>query len=1525
MQKKFTRFLLPIFLGITVLFTAPSCQHLKPETDGMEMEENEEYDGPDKAMELEIEKTKDPATGRVPWDRLVTAMNQTRLAKEEAMRNPARVQALSWIERGPNSDVAGPSGNTRPNGDVTAGRVRAVMVDSTDATKKTVWVGGVDGGLWKTTDITVSPANWQLVNDYMSNLAISAICQDPRPGFQNNMYVCTGESFRNADAVRGAGVFKSTDGGVNWTQLGTTTSWTLCTRIVCDYLGNVYVATRGNGLQRSTNGGASWTNITPTLVNTSIGDLEISSTSGPARLHMVTGIGTSQTYRYTDIPETVTSTTGWNAPTTAFPSYTERCEMAVLGNTLYAAPCNNATLNVPTIYVSTDGGDNWTATATQPSGGTWANGQGWYSLSVGIDPSDPNTCIVGGLDCYKTTNGGASWTKISTWVGSSGQYVHADQHNIQWWDGGSKLLFGCDGGVHFSSDKGTTIRDRNIGLRIKQFYSVAINPTAGSNQILAGAQDNGVHMLSNPGLSSSVEVTGGDGMFVAIDQNQPQYQFGSYVYNNYRRSTNTGVSWSGINFGNTGRFVNPWDYDNNANILYACDAAGSYRRWSDPQTGSTSSLQAIPSFGGGQVSCVFASPFSPNRVYFGIGNGRVVQVDDANTVTPVDINITPSGVASGFVNCINAGSTEQNLIACYANYGINNIYVTTNGGTTWTACDGNLPDMPVRWALFHPDTDTKAIIATETGVWETDLLNGASTVWVVNTTFPNVRTDMLRYRSSDRTIAAGTHGRGVWTTTVPTVGCTVPAMSTQPVSQTVCAGASVSFTAAATGSSPFTYQWQLSTDGGASFNNIPTATNATYTFTSVAGQNGYQFRCVISNCSPSTATSNAATLTVNAGPSITGQPSNQTICAGSNTSFIMTASGSGIVYQWQLSTDGGASFGNLSNTGVYSGTATATLNITGATLAMNGYQYRCAVSTASCTTPILTNAATLTLNSLPAIGNNPTDVTICSGGTAGFNVSATGSGITFQWQESTDGGASYNNITNVGVYSGATTANLIITGAPVTMNTYRYRCVVTGTCSPAVTSGSALLTVATSVAVTLQPVSQTICEGSPVNFSAQGSGGGVIYQWQLSTDGGSSYNNINNGGVYAGATTSTLSISAAAFSMNTYRYRCTMTNSTCATPGISSGAILTVNTLPVISQQPQSVTLCEGSGNNFCVTATGTGITYQWQVSATGCAGTWTDISGATSSCYAVAGITASMNGYAYRCVVSGTCAPAATSSCAVLTVITPVTIAGGGHPASVEICSGSNTSFSVTATSSQTVIYQWQVSTDNGATYNDISGATTATYNVNAASVALSGFKYRCKVSNSTCTVPAVSNAATLTVRLLPVVGLTATLPTTLLPGQTSLLTATPSASSGGTLSYSWLYNSNPLSTTANTYLADVEHTGTYQAKIQETWLSGLVCLNQSAPVVISAGTSNQLFIFPSPNDGRFTVSYLNNDGSSTKRTITIYDSKGAKVYAGSFSVAGAYTLLKIDARGNQTGIYYVVVHDTRGKKLAEGKVIIH
>lgn len=750
---------------------------------------NDMYDGPELAARFEFERTKDPATGRVPREKLLDAIQQTIDSKNAYS---SAIGGLAWNERGPNSDLPGASnGNTRANNDFSSGRMRALLVDKSDPTGKTVFAAGISGGLWKTTDITSPSASWAVINDNLSNLAISDITQDPRPGFQNIMYFCTGEAYYNIGSVQGNGVFKSTDNGATWTYLPSTSTYVFGTRILCDYLGNIYLGTRGNGLLRSTaaSGGAAWTNITPSAFFNSpllsdICDLEISSTTAAGRLHVVAGIFTPQAYRYTDIPVTVTSAT-WTAPVAPFPSFSNRAEICISGSTLYSLVAD-ASDQVPTIYKSTNGGANWAACATSPTAG-WTNGQGWYDLACDIDPSSGGlTCIVGAIDTWKTTNGGTTWTQISTWVGVTPipQYVHADVHKILFYDGGNKLLFGSDGGIFFSSDKGVSIKDRNKGIRIKQFYSCAVHPST-TNYFLAGAQDNGVHQFNNAGLSNTVEVTGGDGAFVAIDQNEPAFQFGSYVFNVYRRSTNSGATWSTVTLdAGTGQFINPFDYDNTANIMYCGDIASNFRRWTNPQSGSTSAVVNITSIVG-SVTAVSVSPYTANKVFFGTSSGRVAQVDGANTIASGSAGTDRStGLPGGTVSCINFGTDDLNLILCESNYGINNVWVSTNGGVSWTAIDGNLPNMPVRWCMFYPGSNTKAYIATETGVWETDLISGGATVWNANPSFPTVRTDMIKYRSSDRTIAAATHGRGLWTAVIPSVATPEISFQTSTASET---------------------------------------------------------------------------------------------------------------------------------------------------------------------------------------------------------------------------------------------------------------------------------------------------------------------------------------------------------------------------------------------------------------------------------------------------------------------------------------------------------------------------------------------------------------------------------------------------------------------------------------------------------------------------------------------------------------------------------------------------------------------
>jgi hypothetical protein len=550
----------------------------------------------------------------------------------------------------------------------------------------------------------------------------------------------------------------------------------------------------------------------------------------------------------------------------------------------------------------------------------------------------------------------------------------------------------------------------------------------------------------------------------------------------------------------------------------------------------------------------------------------------------------------------------------------------------------------------------------------------------------------------------------------------------------------------------------------------------------------------------------------------------------------------------------------------------------------------------------------------PVISAQPQNVSLCTGNNATFSVTATGLNVGYQWQLSTDGGANYNNI------GGAISSSYTVNGVTAGMNNYRYRCVVSA-CPPSVTSNAAILTVSNGPTVTTQPVNSIVCENANTSFTVGGSGG-VTYQWQLSTDGGANYNNI------PGATNATLSLTAVTASMNNYRYRCVLTTAGCAVPAISNAAILTVNLLAAITSQPTGATACNGGSNSFCVTATGTNLIYSWEYSIGGCGGLWLNVvnnaffSGATTSCLTTTfPLTAG-----YRCVVTGTCGNIVFSNCVTLTVINPVTITS--QPANVEICSGSNATFTVAGNSVQPINYQWQLSTDGGANWNTVlnggvySGATTTTLTITGATTSLSGNRYRCLLSSSTCTVPAVSAAGILTVRQLPSVGLSAAPLTALLPGNTTILTATPSASTGGLLTTNWFFNTGAISNAGNTRLVNVEQVGDYQVRIQETFPGGLVCSNQSPVVKITATPSDRLFIFPSPNDGRFTVAYYNDGGTSTKRTIAIFDSKGSLVYQAKFDIAGAYTLIPIDLRTHSTGIDLVVVGDANGKKLATGKV---
>jgi len=630
-------------------------------------------------------------------------------------------------------------------------------------------------GLYKT--FKEYPNSWSPVDDKFSLLSVQKITYDPNN--TETYYFCTGEGWFNADAVRGAGVWKSEDAGKSWKQLPATNNedFYYCQDIkVHPDNSYIYVSTRNNGIMRSTDGGDTWEKVLGQSVgaiqNTGA-DIEFTADGD-----IVVSIGI---FNSDGVYISSTGNEGsWNKIFDSSPNNAHRIEIATApsnANVIYIVTVNSDRI-VGGIFKSEDKGQNW-QTMSLPGGDrtSLASNQGWYDLILAVDPSNENVIVAGGIHLWRSFNGGRGWVRISQ--GNRNQtglpYVHVDQHEI-FFQNSDTVYFTNDGGLYVSYDfraifpKFTQI---NKNFNVTQYYAGDISREASNHRVIGGTQDNGTSGKIEKYNLEFEFISGGDGSYCAIDWEDPSYEYSTTQFARMYRNRNgqrTEITNNALS-NNTTLFINPMHMDeNDSRIIYQASSIGLWRL-ENARTANRGSWERITtSFG--VITAMATSKLAPDKMLIARNGGGILRINDLNNVGPTlfpeMIDPNRSLPNTTYPNCITWDPSDANhALIVFTNYGIPSVHQSKNvlaDQVSWSSCSGNLPDIPIRWAAIHPENSDVCYLATETGIYYTTKLDGDNTNWVkINSNMPNVRVDMLKIRASDNTLMIATHGRGFFT------------------------------------------------------------------------------------------------------------------------------------------------------------------------------------------------------------------------------------------------------------------------------------------------------------------------------------------------------------------------------------------------------------------------------------------------------------------------------------------------------------------------------------------------------------------------------------------------------------------------------------------------------------------------------------------------------------------------------------------------------------------------------------------
>ncbi len=751
-------------------------------------------------LEHELNMQRNPVTKQIPADEKKREFENSLIAKQKKIAQ--RTTSSTYVSRGPSN---------------LGGRTRGMVIDITDPTSNTILAGGVSSGLFRTTD---GGTSWTKVsaNDEIHN--VTAIAQDPRPGFQNIWYYATGERLGNSASLGsflfGNGIWKSTDSGLTWSQIPETNS-------------------------NFTSFDSSLDLISAIKVNPINGDLMIAAFNEVLRFDGTTIISELDANGGTGVTDVVITSTGrvyaafegssdqggvWTSPTgngswTRIAQTNSPVNWAATGRiVLGLAPSNQDALYV--LYGNGNGGDieadlwkfdqvstTWRNLSSklpdEPGGNLTGNDpfaiQGGYDLVVSVKPDNENFVVVGGTNVYKIENviTDSQFERIGGYVSNTsyglysfgGDTHHPDIHSLQFDPNNPNILFsGTDGGVHKTTDiNASTVTwvNLNNNYQTYQYYHVAMDPLNGGNFVAGGAQDNGTTIggtdIGAPNNTEMSLFAGGDGVAVGIARRNSDADLQVYA------GTQNGNMFT--NYPNGGRNLTPngsssqfvtyfyLDPDNNDNLYYAGRSrlfkttdAENVTQGTWDNGGLTPTGEDIRSF------ATTRGVYDSNSSYLLIGGdeGGIFRWDDpANEPNLTSaVNITPSGASTSggtIVSGLAIHPTNPDIaLAVYANYGITNIFLTTNAtdaSPTWTEVERNLNNHSIRSAAITTvGSEIIYLVGTARGLYSSN--DPTSRDWDIEAVdqigFSVV--SGLVYRPSDNKLLIGTHGNGMFETTV---------------------------------------------------------------------------------------------------------------------------------------------------------------------------------------------------------------------------------------------------------------------------------------------------------------------------------------------------------------------------------------------------------------------------------------------------------------------------------------------------------------------------------------------------------------------------------------------------------------------------------------------------------------------------------------------------------------------------------------------------------------------------------------